>query len=399
MLVLLFQGFSSVLPLLLTGSTLQAWLKDSRVDLGAIGLFALVGLPYTLKFLWSPLFDRFVPPFLGRRRGWMLCAQIAVAAAIAALGLGSPEERPWAVALLALVVTFTSASQDIVLDAYRRESLAEEELGPGSGIFVNGYRLAMLVSGALALALADLIPWRAVYLLMAAFMTVGAATTLLCREPEMDAPPPRTLREAVVEPFVEFFRRKGAWLILAFILLYKIGDQMASAMTTPFFLELGFSKTDIAAVVKAIGMASMIAGGFAGAYVMLKVGIRRSLWAFGFLQAASILAFAGLAQAGKVYGMLAAAVALENLSFGMGGAAYAGYLAAQTDRRFTATQYALFSSLFGVPRVLASAPAGFVAEWLGWTGYFVFCAAAAVPGLVLLRWIAPWRSGGPGQPL
>ena len=167
----------------------------------------------------------------------------------------------------------------------------------------------MLVSGALALALADLIPWRAVYLLMAAFMTVGAATTLLCREPEMDAPPPRTLREAVVEPFVEFFRRKGAWLILAFILLYKIGDQMASAMTTPFFLELGFSKTDIAAVVKAIGMASMIAGGFAGAYVMLKVGIRRSLWAFGFLQAASILAFAGLAQAGKVYGMLAAAVA------------------------------------------------------------------------------------------
>lgn len=398
MLVQLLTGFSSGLPLLLTGSTLQAWLKDERVDLGAIGLFALVGLPYTLKFLWSPALDRYVPPFLGRRRGWMLIAQIAAAAAISALALASPSEMPMLAAVLALGVTFSSATQDIALDAYRRESLADVELGLGSSVFVGGYRVAMLVSGALALALADRIPWRAVYFLMAASMTVGVVTTLLCREPVVEAPPPRTLREAVVEPFAEFFHRRGAWLILAFILFYKIGDQMASSMTTPFLLELGFSKTDLAAVAKLVGMASMIAGGFVGGLVMLRLGIRRSLWVFGILQAASILAFAALAQVGRVFSILGVAVALENFSFGMGTSAYTAYLASQTNRRFTATQYALFSSLTGIPRVLVSAPTGFVARALGWTGYFVFCAAATIPGLLLLFWIAPWRQGDGGTP-
>ena len=397
MLVQLLAGFSSGLPLLLTGSTLQAWLRDEQVDLGAIGLFALVGLPYTLKFVWSPLFDRFVPPFLGRRRGWMLPVQIAVAVAIAALGLSNPAVSPAGVAILALVVTFTSASQDTLLDAYRRETLAENELGFGTSVFVGGYRAAMLVSGALALALADRIPWRAVYLLMAGCMAVGIAMTLLCREPEMEAPPPRTLREAVVEPFLDFFRRREAWLILAFILFYKIGDQMASAMTTPFVLEMGFSKTELAAVVKLFGLASMIGGGLVGGIVMLKLGIGRSLWAFGILQALSILAFAALAQAGREYALLAGAVSLENFSFGMGTSAYAAYIASQTNKRFTATQYALFSSLTGIPRVLAAAPTGYLAQALGWTGYFGFCAAAAIPGLVLLFWVAPWR-GESGQP-
>jgi MFS transporter, PAT family, beta-lactamase induction signal transducer AmpG len=391
MLVQLLLGFSSGLPLLLTGSTLQAWLKDERVDLGAIGLFTLVGLPYTLKFLWSPLFDRFVPGFLGRRRGWMLVAQLAVAGAIAVLGLSSPAVSLPVVVILALAVTLTSASQDIVLDAYRREALEDAELGFGTSVFVSGYRLAMLTSGALALALADRFPWRAVYFLMAGFMAVGVVATLLCREPDIGVLPPRTLREAVVEPFLDFFRRRGAWMVLAFIVLYKIGDQMASAMTTPFVLELGFSKTELAAVVKLFGLVSMIVGGLVGGIVMLKVGIRRSLWAFGFLQAASVLAFAALAQAGRIYGMLAGAVSLENFSFGMGASAYSAYMASQTSKRFTATQFALLSSLTGVPRVLAAAPTGFLAKALGWTGFFAFCAAAAIPGLVLLFWIAPWR--------
>jgi PAT family beta-lactamase induction signal transducer AmpG len=398
MLVQLLTGFSSGLPLLLTGSTLQAWLKDERVDLGAIGLFTLVGLPYTLKFLWSPLFDRYVPPFLGRRRGWMLVGQIAVAAAIAVLGLSSPAANLPVVVLLALGVTFTSASQDIVLDAYRRESLEDAELGFGTSIFVSGYRLAMLTSGALALALADRIPWRAVYFLMAAFMAVGVLTTILCREPDIEAPPPRTLRDAVVEPFLDFFRRRGAWLVLAFIVLYKVGDQMASAMTTPFVLDLGFTKTELAAVVKLFGLVSMIVGGLVGGVVMLKIGIRRSLWAFGILQAVSVLAFAALAQAGRIYGILAGAVSLENFSFGMGASAYAAYMASQTNKRFTATQFALLSSLTGIPRVLAAAPTGFLAKAFGWTGFFAFCAAAAIPGLVLLFWVAPWGKPRPEEP-
>ncbi|MBZ5637753.1 MAG: AmpG family muropeptide MFS transporter [Acidobacteriia bacterium] len=391
MLAQLLAGFSSGLPLLLTGSTLQAWLKDERVDLGAIGLFALVGLPYTLKFFWSPLLDRYVPPFLGRRRGWMLLTQLAVAAAIAGVGLSSPAVSPSGVAVLALALTFASASQDIVLDAYRREALEEVELGFGTSVFVSGYRLAMLVSGALALALADRVPWRSVYFLMAGLMSVGVVTALLCREPVIDAPPPRSLRDAVVEPFVDFFRRRRAWLILAFIVLYKVGDQMASAMTTPFVLDLGFSKTELAAVVKVFGLVSMICGGLVGGIVMLKLGIRRSLWAFGILQALSVLAFAALAQAGRIYGILAGAVSLENFSFGMGAAAYSAYMASQTNKRFTATQFALFSSLTGIPRVLAAAPTGFLAKALGWTGFFTFCAAAAIPGLVLLLWVAPWR--------
>ncbi len=391
MLVQLLTGFSSGLPLLLTGSTLQAWLKDERVDLGLIGLFQFCTLPYTFKFLWSFVFDRFVPPFLGRRRGWMLLTQVAVAAAIAALGCANPAFSLVQVMILSFAVAFTSASQDSVVDAYRRESLEEKELGLGTSVFIGGYRGAMLVSGALALALADRIPWRTVYFLMAAIMSVGVVTSLLCREPVLESPPPRSLREAVVDPFLDFFRRRGAWLVLVFIVLYKVGDQMASTMTTPFVLDLGFSKTELATVVKLFGMASMIAGGLVGGVLMLKIGIRRSLWAFGFLQAASLLVFAFLAQAGKVYSVIASAVSLENFSFGMGASAYAAYMASQTNKRFTALQLALLTSLASVPRVVMSAPTGYIAKDLGWTGFFVFCAVSAIPGLLLLPWVAPWR--------
>ncbi len=398
MLVQLLNGFASGLPLLLTGSTLQAWLKDEKVGLGAIGLFALVGLPYTLKFLWAPVFDRYVPPLLGRRRGWMLIVQILLAGAIAALGMSRPAASPWTVAFLALAVTFTSATQDIVLDAYRREALAESELGLGTSIFINGYRIALLVSGALALFLADRIPWRVVYLVMASFVGVGAVTTLLCREPEMEGAPPRNLREAVIDPFLDFFRKSNAWLILTFILLYKIGDQLSSSMTTPFVLELGFTKTDLAAIAKVFGLAAIMSGGFVGGLLLVRIGIHRGLWIFGVLQAAGILAFAALASAGKVYGLLALAVSLENFTSGMATSAYAAYMASLTNKRFTATQYALMSSLTGVPRVLAAAPAGFLAGRLGWTGYFVFCTTIAVPGLLLLSKVAPWREAGTRSP-
>ncbi|MBI5507641.1 MAG: AmpG family muropeptide MFS transporter [Deltaproteobacteria bacterium] len=391
MAVNLLNGFASGLPLLLTGSTLQAWLKDESVPLEQIGLFALVGLPYTLKFLWAPLFDRFVPPLFGRRRGWLLAIQLAVAAAIAALGLCEPKNAPMLAAALAVLVTFTSASQDIVLDAYRRESLSDRELGLGSSLFVNAYRLAMLVSGALALFLADgRLPWRLVYLLMAAFMGVGVLTTLWCQEPKVDGPPPRTLKESVVDPFVDFFRRDAAVLTLAFILLYKLGDQMAAAMTTPFFLELGFSKSELAAVAKTFGMLAMMGGSFLGGLLMVRLPIRKALWIFGVLQAVAILAFAGLAEAGKVFVLLGVAVASENFAAGMGSAAYIAFMASLTNKRFTATQYALFSSLMGVPRVLVAAPTGFLARELGWTGYFLFCTAATIPGLLLLARVAPW---------
>jgi MFS transporter, PAT family, beta-lactamase induction signal transducer AmpG len=390
MLLMLLFGFSSGLPLLLTGSTLQAWLTDEKVSLEAIGLFALVGLPYTLKFLWSPVLDYVVPPFLGRRRGFILAFQLCLMLVIASLGLLDPARAPWLVAAVALLVTFAAASQDIVLDAYRRELLVDEELGLGSSLFVNGYRLAMLVSGAFALFLADRLPWRAVYFVMAAFMALCTVVTLLAPEPRVDVAPPKTLREAVVEPFVDFFDRRGAWVILAFVLLYKIGDQMASSMTTPFILELGLSKTELAAIAKIFGMGATLGGAFVGGVFMLRLGIHRALWVFGVAQALAILAYAALAHVGRVEALVALAVALENFTAGMGTSAFVAYMASLTNKRFTATQYALITSLMGIPRVLAGAPTGFLARELGWTAYFVVCALSAIPGLLLLPKVAPW---------
>jgi len=269
-----------------------------------------------------------------------------------------------------------------------------DELGLGSSLFVNAYRLAMLVSGALALFLADHLPWSAVYAVMAGGMTVGIVTTMFCAEPLVEGPPPRTFRESVVAPLADFFERDGALLILAFILLYKIGDQMASAMTTPFILELGFSKSELAAVVKTFGMVAMMAGSLVGGLAMVRLSIARALWVFGVLQALAILAFAALAEVGRSFPMLGTAIAAENFTAGMGSSAYIAFMASLTNRRFTATQYALFSSLMGVPRVLIAAPTGFLARELGWTSYFVLCTLAAAPGLLLLARVAPWTTEG-----
>lgn len=392
MLIILFTGFSSGLPLLLTGSTLQAWMKDAQVDLAVIGMFALVGLPYTLKFLWSPIMDRFAPFTLGRRRSWMLITQIGLALAIATMGLSDPSGSPGMVAFLALLVAFFSASQDIVLDAYRRELLKDEELGLGSSLYINGYRLALLVSGAGALFLADQVPWRVVYFILALVMALSIVVTLLIPEGDTKVAAPRSLREAVIEPFIEYFTRENAIIILLFILLYKIGDTMGSAMTTPFILEQGFTKTEFAAIGKSFGLVATLAGAFVGGAVLFRIGIYRSLWIFGVFQAFSTAAFALLAGAGPNIPLLTFVVAFENLTSGMGTSAYAAYMASITNRQFTATQYALLTSLMGVPRVFAAAPTGFLVKATGWEPFFVICALAAIPGMLLLFKVAPWNA-------
>ncbi len=384
MLVAFLMGFACGVPLLLTGSVLQAWMTEEGVDLTVIGLYSLVGLPYTLKFLWAPVFDRFTLPLFGRRRGWMLLTQVCLIVGLVGLGLTDPAQSPWLVAGAAFVVTFLSASQDIVVDAYRREDLHDNELGLGSSLYVNGYRVGMLLAGSGGLILADHFSFAQVYLMMAASLLAGVVTTLSCREPELLRGAPRTFREAVVEPFVEYFRRDQALVLLLFILLYKLGDQMASTLTTPFYLALGFTKTQIGTVAKLFGFWSALAGGLVGGAILLRLGIVRCLWAFGILQAVSTLGFTVLALLGDTVVGLTLVIALEQLTGGMGTAAYVAYMASLTNRRFTATQYALLSSCMGVPRVIVAAPAGWLADLFGWPLFFVGCTLIALPGLALL---------------
>ncbi|RJR19920.1 MAG: MFS transporter [Nitrospiraceae bacterium] len=392
MLVSFIMGFACGLPLLLTISVLQAWMKEEGVDLAVIGMMALVGLPYTVKFLWAPFLDRFTLPFLGRRRGWMLMAQIALILSIAGLGMTDPGRSPWMVAFAAFLVTFFSASQDIVVDAYRREDLTDLELGLGSSLYVNGYRVGMLLASGGGLIMADHMSFSLVYLIMAACMLPGLLTTLYTPEPAAVMGSPRSMREAVVDPLVEYFTRQGAVWILVFILLYKIGDTMASAMTIPFYLDLGFSKSEIGAVVKLFGFWATVIGALLGGIMMLRLGINRSLWIFGVLQAVSTAGFAILARIGHNVPALSVVIGFENLSGGMGTAAYSAFMASITNRKFTATQYALLTSLMGVPRVIASAPTGFLAEYMGWENFFISCVVIAVPGMLLLLKFAPWNS-------
>jgi len=389
MVVAFIMGFACGLPLLLTLTILQAWMKEEGVDITVIGLMALVGLPYTVKFLWAPFLDRFTIPFFGRRRGWMLLAQVSLMLSIIFLGFTNPGQNPWLVAFAAFLVTFFSASQDIVIDAYRREDLPDEELGLGSSLYVNGYRVGMLLASGGGLIMADIIPFSMVYLIMAFCLVPGILTTFLTPEPSIVDGTPQTLREAVINPLKEYFSREGALWILAFILLYKIGDSMASSMTTPFYLDIGFNKTEIGTIVKLFGFWATIAGGLLGGVAMLRLGIIRSLWIFGILQAVSTAGFALLATIGHSVPALSAVIAFENLSSGMGTAAYAAFMASITNKKFTATQYALLSSLMGVPRVLASAPTGFLAKNAGWTPFFITCTLIAIPGLILLLKFAP----------
>ena len=394
MLICVFTGFSSGLPLYILISLLPAWLRSEGVDLKAIGLFSLISLPFTWKFIWAPLFDRFTPP-LGRRRGWLLITQLALLFSIPAFGYLHAQLDIWTVAYLAAVVAFFSASQDIVLDAYRREILPDIELGLGNVIHVNAYKIAGLVPGSISLILADHLPWHSVFIITALFMLPGLIMTIVVKEPPLKYGAPKTLRQAVVEPFHEFISRNGvraALTILAFIFLYKLGDSMATALATPFYLDMGFSKTEIGLVAKNAGLWSSVAGGILGGIWMVQLGINRALWLFGIVQMVAILGFAWLAMVGHDVVVLALVIGFEAFGVGLGTAAFVAYIALTTNPLYTATQFALFTSLAAVPRTVANAGTGFMVEHLGWFNFYIACFLLAIPGMLLLYKIAPWNS-------
>ena len=392
MFIVMILGFASGLPLGLTGGTLQAWMKTENIDLGTIGLFSLVGLPYTLKFLWSPLMDRYVPPLFGRRRGWMLLTQIGLIITIISLGFSDPKLTPQYVAFFAVCVAFFSASQDIAIDAYRTEVLSEEQLGAGASVYIMGYRLAMIVSGALALILSDHMSWSTVYFIMAMCMGVGILASVFGPEPVTTEDAPKTLAEAVYKPFLEFFKRAGAVEMLIFILIYKMDVAFAMALTTPFMMDLGFSKTDIGAVTKGVGLVATIVGTLMGGALLSKWGIKKSLWIFGILQGLSGFTFFILARVGHNYPIMTAAICIENICSGLATAAFAAFMMNLCDKRFTATQYALLTSFMAITRILVQTPSGFIAKSLGWEMYFIVSILISIPGLLMLMRFDKWQS-------
>ena len=401
MLICIFTGFSSGLPLYLLLNLLPAWLRSEGVNLKTIGFFALIQFPYTWKFLWSPFLDRYALPLLGRRRGWMLLMQIGLLLTIGLLGGLSPRTDIGPVLWLAALLALFSATQDIALDAYRRELLAEAELGLGNAVHVNAYRIAGLVPGSLSLILADLLPWSQVFWITAAFMLPGMAMVLRIKEPTSATVVPKTLREAVVEPFHEFIGRagvRGALWVLGFIFLYKLGDSLCTALATPFYLDMGFSKTDIGLIAKHAGLWPAVVGGLLGGLWMVRMGINRALWLFGAVQMVSILGFAWLAWLGPQVDIgavqrltLAAVIGLEALGVGLGTAAFVAFIARSTHPAYTATQFALFTSLAAVPRTFINASAGWWVENLGWVNFFMLCTVLAIPGMLLLSRVAPWN--------
>ena len=379
-------GFASGLPLLLVGGTLSAWMTNEGIDLKTIGVFTLVASPYTFKFIWAPLMDRFALPFLGRRRGWLMLTQVGLIAAIAAMGLVNPRTAPGATASLALLVAFLSASQDVVSDAWRTDTLTEAERGFGVATFVMGYRFGMIAAGAVALSLSQFIGWPRTYWSMAALMLVGVVATLIAPEPQGHRPP-RTLREAAVVPFVDYFRRQGALPALLFLLLYKLGDSIAGGMTTPFFLKLGFSNLEVGTISKGVGMVATIGGALLGGVLLARLGLRRSLFIFGALQAVTNLTFLALALVGKDHVVLALAICSDNVCGGMATTAFGAFTMSLCNKRFSATQFALLSALANFGSRMLTATSGFLAEGMGWPGFFGLTVVLAVPALVLLAFL------------
>jgi PAT family beta-lactamase induction signal transducer AmpG len=413
-LAILFLGFSSGLPLLLTLSTLSIWLKEAGVDKTTIGLFALVGLPYSIKFLWAPLIDRLRLPlltaWLGRRRGWAVLTQVALMAGVVGLGQSDPSLDPWSTAAWAAFVAFASASQDVVIDAYRVEILEEEQYGAGAAMIVTGYRIGLLVAGAGALFLAEAIPWAWVYAAMAASVLVGVVTILVNPEPAPAEAPAHERQAsqwlarrghlegraaqiaewfygAVVAPFSDFMRRPGWLLILAFVVLYKFGDSLAGVMAGPFYLEMAFTKAEIASVSKIFGLGATLAGAAIGGLMVARLGIMASLLWAGLLQMLSNLMFAAQAMVGHDVGFLTLTIALENGAGGMGTAAFVAYLSALCNAAYTATQYALLSSFMAFARTTLSSSGGYIADHANWISFFVLTTLAALPGLLILWWL------------
>ena len=393
-IISMIMGFVAGLPLLLTITLLQAWLTDVNVSKSTIGLFALIGLPYSLKFLWAPIFDRYVISPLGRRRGWLLFVQVLLIISIFSLGQSNPEINLYNVAVLSLSVTFFSASQDIIIDAYRRESLLEREQTIGASAYVLGYRFGALAAGAGGLILADIYSYSFVYTLMSLIMLLGVVTTFFANEPKITAQP-TTLKESIIEPFKEFFNRYQVekndiqkyvpYLILLFVLLYKVGDTMAHSLSTNFYLEIGFSKTEIGTVVKFFGLGATLIGAFVGGVLSLKIGLYKSLIYFGVFQLIATLGFTVLFYTGDNIVMLIGVITLENLAAGMGYTAYLAFIANMTSKQFTATQFALMTALMSLPRTFLSGTSGFLVEMLDWDIYFIFCSLIAIPALLILK--------------
>ena len=386
-LTVLFLGFSSGLPLALSGGTLQAWLTVENVDIKTIGMFSLVGLPYTLKFIWSPLMDRFVVPIFGRRRGWIALSQLALIGLILGMSVTSPQNGLWFLALLAFCLTFVSASQDVAIDAYRAEVLREPERGIGAAVSVTGYRVAMLVSGALALIFSGYLGWRATYMLMALIMSIGVIAVWLGPEPEDPGTPPSSMKDAVEGPFKEFFSRTGVWSLLALIILYKLGDAFAGSLTTTFLIRgMSFSVVEVGTINKGMGLASTIIGALFGGVLMARLRLFKSLLIFGILQAVSNLSFMVLALVGKSYPLMIFTIAFENLAGGMGTAAFVAFLMVLCNHSYTATQFALLSALASLGRVFVGPLSGVLVDGMGWTVFFFTTFLFALPGLILL-WI------------
>jgi PAT family beta-lactamase induction signal transducer AmpG len=404
-LILLALGFSAGLPLPLTAFTLRQWMSESDVSLAAIGFTALIGLSYALKFLWSPAIDHLPPPFfrgLGRRRGWLASIQVPLAGAILCLGLTDPASLPAATAAVAVLVAFLSASQDIVIDAYRIEILEEREQGYGLACYIWGYRGALLASNAGALLVAEFAGWAAAFAMCAALIGVGFAAVLAGTEPP--APPPgplgwaARLRHAVLDPFRDFTRREWWWLILTFVCLYKLGEALAGVMTAPLYRSLGFTRLEVAQVASVFGLFAMLAGALAGGWLVARIGIGRALVITGLGQMLSNLMYVALAHAGHDIGMLHAQVGVENFTDGLADAAFVAYLSSLTSRAYTATQYALLSSLAAVPLRTISAGSGIMAEAMGWTPFFLLTTAAALPAMaimLLLLWRFPPKEAKP----
>ncbi len=386
-------GFSSGLPLALTGGTLQAWLTDSKIDITTVGIFSLVGFPYTIKFLWSPFLDNINLRIIGRRRGWAFIILTALIASEVFMAFLDPKASLGLLAFGAFLISFFSASQDIVVDALRTEILEKNEFGAGAGMYNMGYRVAMLISGAVALSMADHLPWREIYLSMALVQCLGLVAVYYSPEPTIAPRPILRFRQRVVEPFLDFFGRQGAWEILVFIMIYKLGTMMGSALSTRFLMDLQFSKTEIGAVSKVVGLVATILGTLTGGALMTRLGMLKSLWIFGALQALGMLSFILLAVIGQNYLAMALVIGTENFMIGLGVAAIQGFIMSVCSLQFTGTQFALMSSMAAITRVIFTSQSGRIVENFGWINYFIFSAALGIPGLLLLTQYKKWSTG------
>lgn len=402
-LICIFNGFTAGLPLYFLAQLIPAWLRNEGVDLKTIGFFGLVLIPFSFKYAWAPLLDRYTPPFLGRRRGWMMISQILLLVFMIYQSFLDPKFSIDLIMYSGLAIGFFSATQDIVLDAYRRELLDDNELGLGNSFYANAYRVAGFVPGGLGLILADHMSWSSVFIVISSFMLVGIVHTFLIPDLDVEDLKPKSLREAIVDPFVEFFQRDGfksGLLILFFIFFYKFGDTVATSLITPFYIDVGFSNTVIGTVAKVVGLWSMLIGGFLGGLMMYRIGINKSLWIFGIVQMVSIMGFAVLNETGPLVWVLGIVIGFEYLGVGLGSAALMAFIAKSTNKKFTGTQLALLTSLFAIPKSFSGVLSGYLIEGsdlfdgIGYTNFFYVCTLLALPGMILLVWVAPLNKRG-----